>query len=258
MRENSRRATLADDTAAMRKASALPNLLGENRLLAGLPAAEYRRLKPHLERVSLRVREALYEPERPIDYAYFPVSGVVSVVVDMQGGGAAEIGTIGNEGMLGVELVHGETQSRFRSFAQVSGAGLRMKAKTFRKEMESLGPMHRRAVLHAQGWMSQVGQSTVCNVRHSIEQRLCRWLLMTRDRVGAEEFPLTHEFIGQMLGVRRPSVTVVAGMLQREGLISYHRGVITIRDGRRLEQSACECYEVVKQEYLRLLGPAAG
>ena len=243
---------MVNDTSASEKSRAL-NVLGENRILAGLPPAEFERLVAGMERVSLHIRDSVYDADQPIDYAYFPLSGVISVVAEMRGGSSAELGTIGNEGMLGVPLVHGTDRSCFHAFTQVSGAALRMKTQAFLKEMRALGALHRRANLHAQAWLAQVGQSTACNARHAIEQRLCRWLLMTRDRVGSDQFLLTHEFIGQMLGVRRPSVTVVAGILQREGLISYRRGVITIEDPGRVAQSACECYEVVKQEYIQLL-----
>src|SRR5262249_35578061 len=181
-----------------------------------------------MQPVSIHTRQELVTPEKSLEYVYFPLSGVLSMVVDMNGGSQVEVGTVGNEGLLDAAIVFGSSSSRFRCFAQVTGTSLRMKASRFRKEISRDSALRRRAQLHAQAWFSQVAQSTACNARHGIEQRMCRWLLMTRDRVGADEFVLTQEFLAQMLGVRRPSVTVAAGILHRAGLVSYHRGMVRI------------------------------
>jgi CRP-like cAMP-binding protein len=229
------------------------NVLGENRVLAGLPQRDYRRLAPELEELSLNTRASLYEPNKRIDYVYFPLSGVLSVIVDLQSGSKVEVGTVGNEGMLGTPLFLGSDLSPLSSFVQVASTSLRMSASTFKKETSNGGPLFERARLHTLAWFHQVAQSTACNSRHPIEQRMCRWLLMTRDRVGTHEFYLTQEFLAQMLGVRRASVTIVAGLLQRAGLIRYGRGRITIEEPLKLEAASCECYESVRNEYLRLL-----
>jgi CRP-like cAMP-binding protein len=237
----------------MNKLAAI-NVLGQNRILSGLPGTDYRRLQPRLERVSLKVRDAIYDADQPMRHVYFPLSGVSSVVVDTEGGLAVEVGTIGNEGMVGTAVFLGADRQRMRSFQQITGEALRMATPAFKREIARRGALHERVSLHTQAWMSQIGQSVACNSRHAIEQRTCRWLLQTHDRVGVDEFHLTQEFLAQMLAVRRPSVTVAAGMLQRAGLITYQRGVITIADRHKLEAASCECYETVKQEYRRLLG----
>lgn len=229
------------------------NVPGENRLLAMLPRAELKRLHARLEPVSLGLRTTLYEPEKPISHVFFPLSGVMSLVIETKNG-AVEVGTVGNEGMVGVPLFLGSKRTTVRAFAQVPGEALRMRAEYFQDELNNGSPLHGAVNRFTVALMSQVFQSVACNHLHSIEERMCRWLLITHDRVGEDELPLTQEFLAQMLGVRRPSVTVVAGLLQKAGLIAYHRGKIKVLDRARLEASSCECYEVVKKEYERLLG----
>ncbi len=230
------------------------HVLGQNRLLASLPRSEYRRLLPHLVRVSLPLREILYEANGPIPHVFFPLNGVVSLVIVMDGGFSLEVGTIGNEGMVGTPVFLGSDSSPTRAISQVPGEALRMETKVFENEMKLGGPLYRLVQRYTQAMINQISQSTVCNHRHSVEKRMCRWLLMSHDRVGIDEFLLTQEFLAQMLGVRRPTVTAVAGILQKAGLISYHRGRLTVLDRKGLEAASCECYEVVAKELDRLLG----
>ena len=227
---------------------------GENRLLADLPRDEYDRLRPHLEKVSLPLRDILYEANGPIPHVFFPLHGVVSLVIVMDGGFSLEVGIIGNEGMVGTPVFLGSGSSPTRAISQVPGEALRMETKVFQEEMKRGGPLYGLVQRYTQAMINQISQSTVCNHRHSVEKRMCRWLLMSHDRVGADEFPLTQEFLAQMLGVRRPTVTAVAGTLQKAGLISYHRGRMTVLDRKGLEAASCECYEVVAKELDRLLG----
>jgi CRP-like cAMP-binding protein len=226
---------------------------GENRLLAALPRDEYDRLLPHLEKVSLPLRDILYEANGSIADVFFPLNGVVSLVI-MDHGFTLEVGVIGNEGVVGTPVFLGSDRSPTRAIAQIPGAALRMEAKVFQKEIRRVGALHELVQRYTQTMINQISQSIVCNRRHSAEKRMCRWLLMSHDRVGADEFPLTHEFLAQMLGVCRPTVTAVAGKLQKARLISYHRGKITVLDRKGLEATSCECYQVVAKELDRLLG----
>lgn len=205
---------------------------GENRLLAALPRKEYDRLRPDLDEVSLGLKDVLYEAEKPITHVYFPLNGVMSLVIEMSDGQTVEVGTIGNEGMVGTPVFLGADKSPTKAFAQVPGKALRMKAGTFKEEMKNGGPLHGLIQRYTQAMVNQISQSVACNHLHSLEQRMCRWLLMTHDRVDSDEFPLTQEFLAQMLGVRRPSVTVVAGILQKSGLIQYRGGGSRFSIGR--------------------------
>ena len=226
---------------------------GQNRLLATLPKDDFNRLLPHLEKVSLPLRDILYEANGPIAHVFFPLNGVVSLVI-MDGGFTLEVGVIGNEGLVGTPVFLGSDRSPTKAIAQIAGEALRMEAKVFQKEMGRVGPWHDLIQRYTQMMINQISQSIVCNHRHSVEKRMCRWLMMSHNRVGADEFLLTHEFLAQMLGVCRPTVTAVAGALQKAGLINYHRGRITVLDRKGLEAASCECYEVVAKELDRLLG----
>ena len=226
---------------------------GENRLLAALPRDEYDWLLTQLQKVSLPLKDILYEANGPIPHVFFPLNGVVSLVI-MEGGFTLELGTIGNEGMVGTPVFLGAESSPTRAISQVPGEALRMETKVFQEEMQLGGPLYGLVQRYTQAMINQISQSTVCNHRHSVQKRMCRWLLMSHDRVGTDEFQLTQEFLAQMLGVRRPTVTAVAGILQKAGLISYHRGKLTILDRKGLEAASCECYEVVAKELDRLLG----
>jgi CRP-like cAMP-binding protein len=235
------------------------NIPGQNRLLALLPRTVARRMDDVMEQVSLGLKEMLYEADAPIEHVYFPISGMMSVVITMEDGGTVEVGTIGNEGMIGTPLYLGAARSPTRAFSQIPGDCLRMTAANFKRELtEADEALHRLIGRYCQAFVNQISQSVACNHLHSVEERSCRWLLMAHDRVGKDEFPLTQEFLSQMLGVRRPSVTIAAGLLEKAGLITYKRGRITVLNRDGLEAASCECYGVVNREYERLLGTGAG
>lgn len=225
-----------------------------NRILAALPAKDRFRLRKHLTTVTLERKHSVWQPNQPIEAVYFPLDAVVSVLA-VADGGVVEVGTIGEEGVVGLPVFLGSRSSPGMAFCQVPGRAERLAVKVFVREARRQGPFQRLLQLYTQGFMVQVSQSTVCNRLHPAEQRLARWLLVVADRVGREQFPLTHEFMAQMLGVRRATVTETAGALQRAKLISYSRGKITVRDRRGLERAACECYRIVRDEFDRLLGP---
>jgi CRP-like cAMP-binding protein len=226
-----------------------------NRLLASLPQSDYERLKPHLETVDLTYRRSLYQANRAIQFVYFFETGVGSLVNTMRNGAASEVGTIGNEGIVGLPVVFDDKRAPTSVYVQVPGIGLRMKSSIFREAMEE-SPALRRTLLHyAHAFFNQVAQSAACAHHHSLEQRCCRWLLMTHDRMNSDEFLLTQEFLAMMLGIRsRPGVTIAAGALQRAGLIRYKRGHVTVLDRAGLQMRSCECYEISKREFDRLLG----
>jgi CRP-like cAMP-binding protein len=224
-----------------------------NRILAALAAKELAQLRPHLTTVTLEQRHSVWQPNEPFREIYFPLDAVVSVLA-VAGRGVVEVATIGNEGVVGLPAFLGAETSPGMAFCQVPGRAERMTIEVFLREASKDGSFRRVLQLYTQGFVAQVSQSTVCNRLHSAEQRLARWLLSVADRVGREEFPLTHEFMAQMLGVRRATVTDTAGTLQRAGLIHYRRGTITIRDRSGLEEAACDCYRIVRDEFDRLLG----
>jgi CRP-like cAMP-binding protein len=224
-----------------------------NRLLQLLTHEDYERLRPHLHPVDLAYRELLYETDTNIDFLWFIESGVGSLVNTMENGDAAEVGTIGNEGIVGLPLLFGDHRAPTSVYVQVPGAGLRIRADLFMKEFEQSLSMRIVMLHYAHAFFNQVAQSAACNQLHSLRQRCCRWLLMTHDRMNADEFQLTHEFLAMMLGVRRAGVTVAAGMLRRSGLIHYKHGNVTILDRAGLERQSCECYAVSRREFDRLL-----
>jgi CRP-like cAMP-binding protein len=229
----------------------------QNRLLASLSPKDYEQLRPHLEPVTLQYKRSLYEANRPIDFIYFIETGVGSLVLTMANGDAAEVGTIDNEGLVGLPAVLDDSQAPNSVYMQVAGEGLRTSAKTFRHQMDQSPPL-RTAIRHySHAFFNQVAQSAACNAFHNLEQRCCRWLLMTHDRMQSDEFPLTQEFLAMMLGVRRASVTLAASALQRSGLIKYTRGHVTVLDHAGLRKRSCECYGISKREFDRLLGAAS-
>jgi CRP-like cAMP-binding protein len=227
-----------------------------NRLLASLPQSDLERLQPSLEPVDLTYRRSLYQANRQMPYVYFFETGVGSLVKMMKNGDASEVGTIGNEGIVGLPIVLGDTRSPSAVYVQVPGVGLRMKAESFREAMK-LSQVLRTSLLHyVHAFFNQVAQSAACANHHVLEQRCARWLLMTHERMDSDQFLLTQEFLAMMLGIRsRSGVTIAAGALQRAGLIHYRRGHITILDLQGLKRRSCECYETSKQEFDRLLGP---
>ena len=235
---------------ASRKASE-PHI---NRLLGLLPARDYQRLRPHLQRIPLEYRQSLYRANKPIEFVYFIETGVGSLVNTMKNGDAAEVGTIGNEGVVGMPLLLGDNRAPTSVYVQVPGAGLRIRATLFNKELARSALMRTVMLRYAHAFFNQVAQSAACNQFHSLEQRCCRWLLMTHDRMQSDEFLLTQEFLAMMLGVQRTGVTAAAGILQRVGIIRYKRGNVTIIDRRALIRRSCECYGVSKREFDRLLG----
>jgi CRP-like cAMP-binding protein len=229
---------------------------GQNRLLSALSRDLQIRLLPRMEKLSLAVRQVLQEPEAPMPHVYFPLSGVVSLVISLKSGETVEIATVGNEGMLGTPVFLGVERAPMKAFCQVAGQALRMKSEHFRQAVAEHPDLAEMARRYTHGLLNQVAQTTACNHVHSVPARMCRWLLMTHDRVGADEFNLTQEFLAQMLGVRRPSVTVAAGALQKAGLIRYQRGRIRVADRAGLEARACECYGTVRADMDRLLAVA--
>jgi CRP-like cAMP-binding protein len=224
-----------------------------NKLLAALPQEEYEHLLPNLETIPLRLKQILYQPNEPIQYVYFPNSGVISLINIMEDGGAIEVATLGNEAMVGIPILLGADQVPAETFVQVPGEALRMKVSVFKREVTPGSSLHTLLLRYTQTLINQIAQSAACNRLHSVEERASRWLLLTQDRVNSDEFPMTQEFLSQMLGVRRATVSEVAAALQKAGLISYQRGKITILDRQGLESASCECYQIVKQEYIRLL-----
>src|SRR5271165_4291643 len=228
-----------------------------NRLLALLTDADYERLRPHLRAVPLEYRKSLYEAGKSIEFVWFIETGVGSLVNTMANGDAAEVGTIGNEGMVGLPLLFGDRQAPTSVYVQVPGAGLRMSAMVFERELAQSASMRTVMLHYAHAFFNQVSQSAACNQYHSLRQRCCRWLLMTHDRMDSDQFLLTQEFLAMMLGVQRTGVSAAAGALQRAGFIRYKRGKVTIIDRHGLMKRSCECYGVSKREFDRLLGGRA-
>ena len=225
-----------------------------NRLLSLLRPSDYARLRPHLHHVPLTYRQSLYRANKRIEYVYFIETGVGSLVNTMVNGEAAEVGTIGNEGVVGLPFVLGDDRAPTSVYVQVPGSGLRIKAALFKREMARSASMRVVMLRYAHAFFNQVAQSAACNHFHSLQQRCCRWLLMTHDRMQSDEFLLTQEFLAMMLGVQRTGVTAAAGALQRAGLIRYSRGTVTMIDPRWLKRRSCECYRLSKKEFDRLLG----
>jgi CRP-like cAMP-binding protein len=204
--------------------------------------------------VALEYRQSLYRANKLIESVYFIETGVGSLVNTMKNGDAAEVGTIGNEGIVGLPFVLGDDRAPTSVYVQVPGAGLRITAELFSREMAQSASMRAVMLRYTHAFFNQVAQSAACNHFHSLEQRCCRWLLMTHDRMQSDEFLLTQEFLAMMLGVQRTGVTAAASALQRAGLIRYSRGTVTMLDRRGLKRRSCECYEISKKEFDRLLG----
>ncbi len=224
-----------------------------NKLLAMLPQEEYEHLVPHLEPVSFALGEVIYESGGQQSHIYFPTTAIISLLYMMENGSSAEMGMAGNEGLIGVALFMGGNTMPNRAVVQSAGGAVRMRAHVLRDEFAQGGPFQRLLLRYTQALLTQMSQTAVCNRLHAIEQQLCRWLLLSHDRLDSDELVMTQELIANMLGVRREGVTAAAGRLQEQGLISYVRGRIQVLDRRGLEASACECYKVVKDEYDRLL-----
>jgi CRP-like cAMP-binding protein len=235
-------------------------ILTHNRLLATVPSAERERLASEFELVSLDLKQNIYQEDQPIEHVYFPLSGVLSLVSQMDDGRGVEIATVGNEGMAGLPVFLQASQtSAHMAFSQIPGQALQMRAADFSEFIVSgeNGGLHTAMNRYAQALISMIARAVACNALHSVQQRACRWLLTTHDRVAREEFILTQEFLSQMLGVTRASVNEVARELQEAGAIEYSRGRVTILERAELESRSCECYEVVRDEVDRLLQTAA-
>jgi CRP-like cAMP-binding protein len=226
----------------------------ENRLLAALPSDEYERLLPQLQPVSFSLGEVVYEFGGHLDYVFFPTTSIVSLLYTMENGTSAEMGLTGNDGVVGIALFMGGGTMPNRAVVQSAGSALRMKVKVLQDEFARGGKFQQSLLRYTQALITQISQTAVCNRLHSVEQQLCRWLLLSHDRVKADELIMTQELIADMLGVRREGVTVAAGRLQDSGAIRYIRGHIKILDRQKLEETVCECYRVVKDEFDRLFG----
>lgn len=222
--------------------------LTENRLLAALPNEEYERLVPHLEEVSLALSQILFRPEDDIAYAYFPTDSIVSLLTDLSDGSGMEVGLVGREGLVGISAILGGSETKVAT-VQAEGNAFKIRVDALREEFGRGGALQNGLLRYTHALMTQISQSVVCNARHPLPGRLARWLLMYHDRLGRDEFELTHEFMAHMLGVRRSGVSDVANELQRMGFISYRRGHVRIIDRKGLEEFACECYPVVKEKY---------
>ena len=225
----------------------------QNGLLAALPDADYERLLPHLEPLPLELGRAVYESGSHQGYVYFPTDSIVSLLYVMEDGASAEIAIVGNEGIVGIALFMGGESTPSRAVVQSAGHSYRLRAGALADEFRQGGELQHVLLRYTQALITQMAQTAVCNRHHSVEQQLCRWLLLSLDRLSSNELTMTQELIANMLGVRREGVTEAAGRLQTAGVIQYSRGKITVIDRPKLETRVCECYAVVKREYERLL-----
>jgi CRP-like cAMP-binding protein len=225
----------------------------QNHLLAALPTAEYEPLVAHLELVPLLLGQMLYEPDGQLQHAYFPTTSIVSLHYVMESGASAETAGVGNEGVVGISLFMGGDTTPSSAVVQTAGHAYRLERRKLKQAFDEAGLLQRVLLRYTQALMTQMAQTAVCNRHHSLEQQLCRWLLLTIDRLPSNELIMTQELVASMLGVRREGITEAAGNLQRAGLISYRRGHIAVLDRKGLEKHACECYAVVKKELDRLL-----
>ncbi len=231
----------------------LPNDPRQNRLLATLTEEDYTLISPFLERVELLLGDVLYESGMKMNYAYFPTDSIVSLLYVMEDGSSAEIAVVGYDSIVGISLFMGGETTPSRAVVQSAGYAYRLKGQIMKSEFDRAGSMHHLLLRYTQSLLTQMAQTAVCNRHHSLDQQFCRWLLLSHDRLHTDELIMTQELIAGMLGVRREGVTGAALNVQKEGLIKYNRGHITILDREGLEKRVCECYSVVKKEYDRLL-----
>jgi CRP-like cAMP-binding protein len=229
-----------------------PPVASKNHLLAALSAVELKRLRPHLEPFPMPLGHVVYESGRILDHVYFPTTAIVSLLYVMEDGASAEIAVVGHEGLVGISLFMGGETTPSRAVVQSSGHSFRLAAKYLREEFSRAGAMQQLLLRYTQSLITQMAQTAVCNRHHSVDQQLCRWLLLSLDRLASSELVMTQELIANMLGVRREGVTAAAGKLQDAGVIKYRRGRITVLDRPKLEAMSCECYEVVRRECERL------
>jgi CRP-like cAMP-binding protein len=228
--------------------SATTQPLSENRLLAALSREEYERLAPQLETVSVSLGDVLFRPDEEIQHVHFPTTAVVSLLTDLEDGSGMEVGLVGCEGLVGISAILGGSETKVAT-VQASGMSLRARVGKILEEFSKGGQLQAALLRYTHALMTQISQSVVCNSRHQVEGRLARWLLMFHDRIGRDEFELTHEFMASMLGVRRASVSEIANKLQELGLVHYQRGHFTILNRKGLEEFTCECYPVVKEKF---------
>jgi CRP-like cAMP-binding protein len=247
--------TISVTRARPEKAAATSSLQTpkQNQILAALPAEAYARLLPNLELIQLPLGGVLYEPGVQMDYVYFPITGIISMLYVMQSGASAEIAITGNEGLVGVSLFMGGESTTSRAVVQNAGASYRLKADILRREFALGGPLQYLALRYTQALMTQMTQTAACNRHHTLDQQLCRWLLLSLDRLPSDELTMTQQLIANMLGVNLEGVTEALDKLQAEGMIRYNHGLITVLDRPLLEDRVCECYVVVKKEFSRLL-----
>ena len=227
--------------------------INKNHLLAALPQAEWQRWLPQCESVDMPLGQVLYEPGDTLSHGYFPTTSIVSMLYVMENGASAEIAVVGNDGLVGISLFMGGESTPSRAVVQSAGAGIRVPAQVIKDEFNRSGPVMHLLLRYTQALITQMAQTAVCNRHHSLDKQLCRWLLLSLDRLPGNQLAMTQELIANMLGVRREGVTEAAQKLQDAGLIRYARGHITVLDRPALEQRTCECYVVVKMEYDRLL-----
>lgn len=225
-----------------------------NHLLAALPAVEFARIEVDLDAIELKLGEVIYESGEQLEYIYFPTTAIISLLYIMENGSTAEIGMAGNDGLVGIALYMGGSTTPNRAVVQSAGNAFRLRSKALKSEFGLGGTFQNILLRYTQYLMTQISQTAVCNRLHSVEQQLCRWLLINHDLLQTNKLIMTHDLIADMLGVRREGVSIAAGHLQKKGLIKYARGAITMLDRERLETAGCECYGVVKTEYDRLLG----
>lgn len=230
-----------------------PHAPRQNQLLAALPAADFARIEPQLELVEMPLGEVLYESGAQMRHVFFPTSAIISLLYVMEDGASAEIAVVGNEGVVGVSLFMGGETTLSRAIVQSAGHAYRLRGAMIKDEFCRAGPMQHLLLRYTQALLTQMSQTAVCNRHHSLDQQLCRWLLLSFDRLPNDTLVMTQELIANMLGVRREGVTEAAGNLQRAGLIEYHRGHIKLLDRSGLEERVCECYDVVRREFQRLL-----
>lgn len=233
--------------------AALPPAPLQNQILAALPAVEYARLLPRLEIAELKLGKVLYEPGVPMTHAYFPVSGIISLLYVMHGGASAEIAITGNEGIVGVSLFMGGESTTSRAVAQNAGVSYRLEADILRREFALGGPLQYLVLRYTQALMTQMTQTAACNRHHTLDQQLCRWLLLSLDCLSGSELVMTQQLIANMLGVTKEGVVGALDQLQDDGMLRHSDGVITVIDRPALERRVCECYLVVKNEFSRLL-----
>ena len=230
----------------------------QNRLLAGIHEDELRRLLPNLELVTLKLGEVLYESGEKLDYVYFPTTAIISLLYIMENGATAEIGVVGNDGLVGIAIFMGGDTTPNRAVVQSAGRTLKIRAESLKEEFTRGGRFHNLCLRYTQALITQISQTAVCNRLHSLDQQLCRWLLLSHDRLPSNRLIMTQDLIANMLGVRREGVTHAAKRLQTAGYISYVRGDMSIIDRKGLESCVCECYQVVREEYDRLFPLGSG